>query len=128
MSRSLKSAKAAGSAFESQISNALAWHLKSDHIERRVTNGARDRGDIGGVRSRDGQRVVVECKNQARINLAGWVTEAKFEAINDNALMGFVVHKRVGTADPLQQYVTMTLGDLLLLAWGVDPKKGSGQA
>jgi hypothetical protein len=32
-----------------------------------------------------------------------------------------VVHKRRGTADPLEQYVTMTLGDLIRIAWGVQP-------
>ena len=52
-------------------------------------------------------------------------TEAQFEAINDNAVAGFVVHKRRGTADPLEQYVTMTLGDLLRIAWGVLPSATS---
>jgi hypothetical protein len=119
MTRSNRSARAAGSAFESQITGALAKHLPhGEFIERRVTNGAKDRGDIGGVRTRSGERVVVECKNHSRMEIGRWVTEAHFEALNDNAIGGIVVHKRRGTVDPLEQYVTMTLGDLIRIAWG----------
>jgi hypothetical protein len=100
----------------------LQKHLPhGEFIERRVTNGAKDRGDIGGVRTARGERVIVECKNHSRLDLAGWITEAHYEAINDNAIAGMVVHKRRGTADPLEQYVTLTLGDLIRLAWGVQP-------
>jgi hypothetical protein len=120
VTRNRSSAKAAGSRFEKSIADAFAWHLKDDRIERRVTNGARDRGDIGGVRTASGQRLTVECKDTATLALAGWVTEAHYEAINDNAVAGIVVHKRRGTLDPLEQYVTMTLGDLLRLGWGVE--------
>jgi hypothetical protein len=122
MSRSRSSAKAAGSSHEKTTADAFAWHLKDDRIERRVTNGAKDRGDIGGVRTRDGQRLVVECKNTATLSLAAWVREAQQEAINDNALAGIVVHKRRGKADPLDQYVTMTMRELLLIGWGVSPE------
>jgi hypothetical protein len=122
MTRSNESARAAGSSFETQITGCLQKHLPhGEFIERRVTNGAKDRGDIGGVRTARGERVVVECKNHSRLDLAGWVTEAHYEAINDNAIAGMVVHKRRGTADPLEQYVTMTLGDLIRIAWGVQP-------
>ena len=121
MPRSRSSAKEAGARFEKLIADAFAWHLKDDRIERRVTNGAKDRGDIGGIRTASGQRLVVECKNVATMNLSGWVREAQQEAINDNAVAGIVVHKRRGTTDPLEQYVTMTLGDLLRIGWGVSP-------
>lgn len=120
MTRSNRSARQAGSAFESQVTRCLQEYAPNgEFIERRVTNGAKDRGDIGGVRTGSGQRMVVECKNHSRLDLAGWVTEAQFEAVNDNAVAGIVVHKRRGTADPLEQYVTMTLGDFIRIAWGV---------
>lgn len=119
MTRSRKTARAAGTRFAESIANAMAWHLKSDYIERRVLAGANDRGDITGVRTARGQRVVVECKDHARLELSGWVRETQAEAVNDHAVAGFVVHKRRGTADPLEQYVTMTLGDLLRIGWGV---------
>ena len=128
MTRSNRSARAAGSRFEKSIADALAWHLKDDRIERRVTNGAKDRGDIASVRTRDGQRLVVECKDHARLELGRWVTEAHYEAINDNAIAGFVVHKRRGTTDPLEQYVTLTLGDLLRIGWGVSGAAGTVQS
>lgn len=128
MTRSNRSARAAGSRFEKSIADALAWHLKDDRIERRVTNGAKDRGDIASVRTRDGQRLVVECKDHARLELGRWVTEAHYEAINDNAIAGFVVHKRRGTTDPLEQYVTLTLGDLLRIGWGVSGVTGTVQS
>lgn len=106
-----------GSAFEKTIADYLAIQLEDDRIERRVTNGAKDRGDIGGVRL-NGHRVVIECKNQNRLSLAEWVDEAKVEAGNDDAILGAVVHKRRGTAKPGEQYVTMTVDDLVTLLLG----------
>lgn len=119
MKRSRASAKQAGTRFERVIADYLAAHI-DDRIDRRVKNGARDLGDIGGLRHM-GQRVVLECKDVARLNLAGWVEEAQIEAGNDDALAGLVVHKRRGTADPGDQYVTCTVRDLVALITGVKP-------
>lgn len=112
MSRTRASARAAGARFERTIADWLATHL-DDRIDRRVKTGAKDRGDIGGVRHR-GRRVVLELKDTARLDLAGWIREAHLEAGNDDAAIGVVVHKRRGTADPAQQWVAMTVADL---AW-----------
>ncbi|MGO1569600.1 MAG: hypothetical protein ACTHXC_16370 [Brachybacterium sp.] len=112
MTRSRSSAKAAGARFERQIADWLAEHL-DDRIDRKARTGSKDRGDIGGVRHR-GERVVLELKDTARTDLAGWIREAHLEARNDDARIGAVVHKRRGTADPAQQWVSMTLADL---AW-----------
>lgn len=112
MTRSRASARAAGVRFERSIADWLAQHL-DDRIDRRVKTGAKDRGDIGGVRHR-GERVVLECKDTARTDLAGWIREAHLEAMNDDAHVGVVVAKRRGTTDPAQQWVHMTLADL---AW-----------
>ncbi|WP_346921325.1 hypothetical protein [Glutamicibacter creatinolyticus] len=121
MSRTRASAKAAGSRFERQVADYLAETV-DDRIDRRVKTGAKDRGDIGGVRAH-GQRLVIECKNTARINLAGWIGEAHTQAGNDDALAGVVVHKRHGVGDPAQQWVTMTLADLAALLTG-EPQEG----
>jgi len=94
--------------------------LNDDRIDRRVRTGARDCGDIGGVRAH-GQRVVLECKDVAKLALGAWVTEADIERGHDDAIAGFVVHKRVGTADPGDQYVTGTLRDLAALLTGERP-------
>lgn len=59
MTRSRRSAKTAGTRFETAITTALAEALVDDRIERRTRNGSRDRGDIAGIRCH-GQRVVIE--------------------------------------------------------------------
>ena len=115
MIRTRSSAKAAGSRFESQVAAYLAAHV-DDRIERRRLSG-RDRGDISGFRHM-GARLVVECKNVSRLSLATWVTEAEVERGNDDATVGLVVHKRHGRGDPADQYVTLTLGDLVALLNG----------
>ena len=117
MTRNRASAKAAGTAFETLITRYLAEALNDDRIERRARNGRNDRGDIGGVRVH-GQRLVLECKNHRRLDLAGWMAEAQIEAGNDDALAGVVVHKRHGTAKPERQWVTMTVAELVALITG----------
>lgn len=119
MSRSNASAKAAGARFERMIADYLAAHV-DDRIDRRVKTGAKDKGDIAGVRHM-GQRVVVECKDVMKLNISGWVNEAQIEAGNDDAIVGLVVHKRRGTSDPGDQYVTCTLRDLVALLTGERP-------
>lgn len=122
--RSRRSAKAAGSRFERAIADYLAEHI-DDRIDRRPKTGAKDRGDIGGVRlspALRGGRVVVECKDSARVQLAGWAAEAETERGNDDAVAGIVVHKRHGVGDPGQQWVTCTLADLVALLTGERPQ------
>jgi len=121
MARSRASAKAAGSKFERDIADHLAKTV-DDRIDRRVKTGAKDRGDIGGVRVH-GQRLVLECKNTTRINLGTWITEAHTEAGNDDALAGVIVHKRHGKGKPGDQWVTMTVNDLISLITG-EPQPG----
>ena len=116
MARSRASAKAAGSKFERDIADHLA-KLVDDRIDRRVKTGAKDRGDIGGVRVH-GQRLVLECKNTSRINLGTWITEAHVEAGNDDSLAGVIVHKRHGKGQPGDQWVTMTVDDLIAIITG----------
>lgn len=116
MGRSMRSAKAAGSKFERDVADYLADKV-DDRIDRRVKTGAKDRGDIGGVRLH-GQRVVLECKNVASMALPQWTREAQTEAGNDDALVGVVVHKRHGTGAPADQWVSMTLADFVAILTG----------
>lgn len=106
-----------GTSFESSIARGLAEALDDDRIERRARTGAKDRGDIAGVRAH-GKRVVIECKCQARQDIPGWVREAHVEAGNDDALAGIVVAKRRGKTDPLSQWVHMEVRDFLALITG----------
>jgi len=119
MSRTRASAKAAGSRFERSIADYLAQHV-DDRIDRRVKTGAKDRGDIAGWRYA-GRRIVAECKDVVRTSIGTWVAEAEVERGNDDAHVGLVIHKRRGTADPGDQYVTMTLRDLIALTTGERP-------
>lgn len=113
MSRSRQSAKQAGARFERVIADYLNQTV-DDRIDRRPKTGAADKGDIGGWRFA-GKRIVVECKDTTRLDLAGWVGEAEVERGNDDAHVGLVVHKRKGVGWPGDQYVTLTLDNLLIL-------------
>ena len=117
MSRTRASAKQAGSTFERQIADHLAKVI-DDRIDRRVKTGAKDRGDIGGLRHMGG-RIVIECKNYGGRLLPGpWIGEAEVERGNDDALAGIVIAKRRGTTKPGDQYVLMTVDDLTALLTG----------
>lgn len=124
MSRSRASAKAAGSTFERMVADYLAATV-DDRIDRKVKTGAADKGDIGGLRHM-GQRVVVECKDYGgQIKAAEWTAEAEIERGNDDAGVGLVVAKRRGTRDPGDQWVVLTLRDLVSLLTGERPEEVS---
>lgn len=105
-----------GSSFERLIADYLAAKI-DDRIDRRVKNGAKDRGDIAGLRHL-GQRIVLECKNTAKLALGVWVKEAEAERQNDDALAGLIIHKRHGKGRPEDQWVTLTVGELVALING----------
>lgn len=116
MARNRTSAKVAGSRFERQIADHLAEHV-DDRIDRRVKTGAADKGDIAGLRHL-GQRVVVECKNTSRINLSTWMSEAHTAMGNDDAGVALITHKRHGKSSAGEQWVTLTVDDLIALLTG----------
>lgn len=121
MARSRASAKQAGARFERVIADCLATHV-DDRIDRRVKTGAADKGDIGGVRTHAGHRVVIEAKDYGgSVQVGPWLDEAETERINDSAEVGLVVAKRRGISDPLQQTVLMSVSDLIALLTGSRP-------
>lgn len=126
MTRSRARAKAAGTEFERLIADCLAEHI-DDRIDRRVKTGSKDRGDIGGLRHR-GARIVGECKDVMRLDLPGWLREAEVERGNDDALAALVFHKRRGNAKALDQFVTLTVRDLVALLTGARPNEGEKAA
>lgn len=120
MSRTNASARAAGARFERLIADYLAAHV-DDRIDRRVKTGAKDKGDIAGVRHM-GQRVVLELKDYGGRILPGpWLREVDVERGNDDAAIGAVVVKRRATTDPGDQVVLMTVRDLVALLTGERP-------
>lgn len=121
MARNRRSAKSAGTWFESLVAGYLAEQLDDDRIERRSKNGAKDRGDIASVRHM-GQRVVFQCKEYGgRFHVGTWLNDAEVQRGNDDAGVGIVVAKRRGTRDPGEQVVFMTLADLASLLTGERP-------
>lgn len=116
MTRTRRSARQAGSRFEREIADYLAEHV-DDRIDRKVKTGAKDKGDIAGLRHM-GQKVAIECKNTSRINLGTWMNEAHTAMGNDDAGVACVVHKRHGKGQPGSQWVTMTVDDLIALITG----------
>lgn len=118
MARSRASAKQAGSRFEREVADYLAANL-SDFIDRSPRWGGADKGDIANVRDSYNNKIAVECKNTTRLDLPKWTAEARVEAVNLEALVGVVVHKRHGVGDVGQQWVSMTLDDLIKLLQGV---------
>lgn len=120
MTRNRASAKAAGSSLERLVADYLAKHV-SDLIDRRVKTGARDKGDVAGLRHM-GSRVVVECKEYGgRLKVGPWLNEAEVERGNDDAEVGLVIAKRRGTAKPGDQIVLMTVDNLVGLLTGTNP-------
>lgn len=117
MTRTRRSARTAGTRFERMVADYLREQIGDDRIDRRVKTGAKDRGDIAGLRHQGG-RIVVECKDVTATALAQWVTEAEVERGNDDALAGLVVHKRRGHGQPGDQFVTTTLRELVALING----------
>lgn len=121
--RSRASAKKAGTEFETSVARFFAAHV-DERIERRARNGAKDRGDVSGVRTAHGHRLVIEAKDCHKTELPKWIREAALEAGNDDAIAGVVVAKRRGTTDPGEQWVHMTLADLVALLTGQRPEGG----
>lgn len=117
MARNRASAKKAGTHMETLVVDYLASALDDDRIERRAKNGAKDRGDIGGVRCVSG-RVVIECKNTTKLELGVWAAETEIERGNDDAAVGVIAHKRHGKGQARDQWVTMTLADFAVLLGG----------
>lgn len=110
MTRTRATAKQAGARFERIIADWLAFRLRDDRIDRRVKTGAKDRGDLTGIRTPLGGRVVAELKDYAgRVMVGPWLSEAAVEAGNDDAPVGVVIFKRRGISDPGQQGVLMTV-------------------
>lgn len=113
----MSKSKAKGTSFERLVADGFAEHLSDDRIDRSPLRGNADRGDISGLVNPFG-KISVECKNVAKLNLAGWITEAENERGNADANAGIVIHKRKGKGRFLDQYVTLTVRDLLALGWG----------
>ena len=119
MSRS----KQKGTAFETLIVNELQQHLGPE-ICRRATTGAKDRGDVHGLYIR-GLRTVAELKNTKAAQLGSHWNEVEVERGNDDADVGILIHKRHGKGQALDQWVTLTVRELITIITGSRPEEDS---
>ena len=119
MTRSRRTARQAGTSFETWLVDYWREAFGTRTIERRARKGIRDEGDIAGLHCHAGP-VVIEAKSVARLNLSGWVQEAEVERGHADAAIGAVVHKRkgYGRGSMGDQYVTLTLRDFTILLGG----------
>lgn len=119
MGRTHASAKRAGRWMQQLVAEYLARHVNPD-IEQRKLSGTKDRGDISGLKAH-GKRVVVEVKNTSSLQVASFLAEAEQERLNDEALAGVVIAKRVGKGKPEDQLVLMTFADFVAIITGERP-------
>ena len=101
MTRSRRTSKQAGTAWESAIRDYLrtrGW----PHAERRARTGAHDQGDITGVVG-----VCIEAKNTNRIEPASFLDQAIEEGGHAGADIAVAWIKRRGRTSPEHGYVLM---------------------
>lgn len=94
--------KAKGRDAENRVADYFQLRFPYYIIERRRLTGAQDRGDLTGLPG-----VVIEIKAHNSLDLAGWLKELAAEIQNDGASTGAVIHKKRGTLDVGEWYVTM---------------------
>jgi hypothetical protein len=105
----MSASKRKGTAWESSVVGYLREN-GVPHAERRALNGSKDRGDIAGIPG-----VVIEAKNERRVELAAWLDEATTERDNDGAAIGVAWFKRRGKTSPGDAFVLMDGATLIKL-------------
>ena len=111
-----------GTAWESAVVEFLREH-GFPYAERRVLSGSLDRGDLTGLPG-----VMVECKAEKSIDLAGYMDEVKVQTVNAGAQLGVAVVKR-RNRPPKDAYVVMDLATFaeLLAEVGALPVRVVGE-
>lgn len=89
--------KQKGTWFETKVCEYLKEKLGLP-IERRTLAGINDKGDIAGVRTKNGTEIVIECKNHSTYKLTEWMREARREGENAGCISA-VVFKAAGVGE-----------------------------
>lgn len=96
----------AGTKFESACRDFIqTWGFP--HCERAPLWGGHDRGDLLGIPG-----FVIQCRNTARLDLAGAIDDAKTQAANNGSGRPVAIIRRRGTS-VAGAYVVMELCDWL---------------
>lgn len=108
-----------GATFERQTADWLNEVFGADTFHPMRMGGANDQGDVWGLYAH-GKRIVLECKNCKKMELAQWIGEAERERGNADALAKAVVIKRrgVGPKSFGETYCLMEMRDLVALITG----------
>lgn len=96
-----------GNRAEVEVVNLLRKHGYQVETSRAARGGYQSGADIVGDFP-----MVIEVKNQAKLDLSGWWAQAEYQA---NGKLPVVIHKRVGKSDPAEWWVTMDVQTLLRL-------------
>lgn len=94
-----------GNRAEVEVVRLLREHGYEVETSRAARGGFQSGADIVGDFP-----MVIEVKNQAKMDLAGWWAQAQYQA---NGKPAVVIHKRVGKANPAEWWVTMDVATLL---------------
>jgi hypothetical protein len=105
----MNKSKAKGTAAETAVTRYLDTELVA--AVRNPPQGSNDKGDIKLL----DLPVIIEVKNCVKLELSEWVKEAIAERENAGAQVGVVWHKKKGTQDPGQWYVSMSGKDFVEL-------------
>jgi hypothetical protein len=97
---------------------AVREHCRSTGVDAERTRAGyeHDYGDVHlGTRPGQPPFAILQCKNEARMDLAGYVRATEAQRVAAGAEHGAAVVKRRGVGDPGQQYAVMTLDAYLRL-------------
>ena len=117
-----------GTKFETGAVNHGNKRLGGDGLYRAALSGNADKGDVHGLHIH-GKKVVVECKDEGRYDIPGWLREAETERGNADAEYGVCLFhlKGVGPKRFGENAVVMTYDTLLAIAaGGFDMLEGEG--
>jgi hypothetical protein len=113
----MSKARQKGTSFETMVREYLN-EQGFPRAGRTVLKGTGDTGDINGIEHlATGRKVAVQCKNQAKFNLSGWLDDTVEQAGRlDGAVPALVVKRpRKGKAALGDTYAVMRLSDLVEL-------------
>ena len=95
-------AKRKGSQYERDV---VKWLISMGYPCAERAYGAGRHDDVGDIDGIDG--VVIECKNEKKFNIPGYLQELEDEMINADAETGVVLIKKRGTSNISESYAVM---------------------
>lgn len=110
-------AKQKGTAFETLVKRYLneKGFTKADRV---VLKGGEDTGDINGIiHGLAGRHLAIQCKNQRKMNLSGWLDATVAQAQRLGKALPALVVKRAGKGEKAlgDTYVVLRLDDFVTL-------------